>query len=89
MTFIQIVLIIYLCCFVCSWGGLWLITHDAAKQLYKEGYKGVLNISPFSLYAFLVCACPVFNVIMAISILCYYDIVLEGAKEKVRREKNV
>lgn len=84
MTIVQIALIIYLCCFVCSWGGLWLIVRDCAKQLHKEGYAGTLNTSSFSLYTFLTCACPILNAFMAISVMCWYDRIVEQTKREIK-----
>ena len=78
MTIAQICLIIYLCCFVCCMGGLWLIDLEAAKILRKKGYKQKYNTAPFDLYSLLLCACPILNVLVALVIMYYWDSVLES-----------
>ena len=77
MTIAQIFLIIYLCCFVCSMGGLWLIDLEAAKTLRKMGWTKRYSTAPFDLYSILLCACPILNALVALVIMCYWDDILE------------
>ena len=77
MTIAQIVLIIYLCCFVCCIGGLWLIGLETVKTLRKMGHKKIYNTAPFDLYSILLCMCPILNVLVALFIMRYWDNILE------------
>lgn len=77
MTIAQIFLIIYLCCFVCSMGGLWLIDLEAAKTLRKMGWTKRYSTAPFDLYSILLCACPILNALVAFAIMWYWDDILE------------
>lgn len=78
MTIAQICLIIYLCCFVCCMGGLWLIDLEVAKTLRKMGHKQKYNTAPFDPYSLLLCACPILNVLVALVIMWYWDAILES-----------
>lgn len=77
MTIAQIFLIIYLCCFVCCMGGLWLIDLEAAKTLRKMGHKQKYSTAPFDLYSILLCICPILNALVALVIMWYWDSILE------------
>lgn len=78
MTVSQIFLVIYLCCFVCSMAGLWIIDLDTAKILRKMGHKKIYSTVP-DLYSFLLSACPILNALVAIVILCNYDNIVQKA----------
>ena len=79
MTLSQIFIIIYLCCFVCSMGGLWIIDFDTAKALRKMGHKKIYSVAPFDLYSVLLCLCPILNALVAIIIICNYDTIVKNA----------
>lgn len=87
MTIAQICLIIYLCSFVCSMGGLWLIDLETAKTLRKMGCKQKYNTAPFDLYSLLLCACPILNVLVALVIMCYWDSILENTVKTLTKGK--
>ncbi len=83
MTIANAILIIYLCCFLCSLGGLWLIESDARSILYKRGYKISRYFSPFAFSSIFLSVCPILNFIFAYTILFYYDTILKSAIAKV------
>ena len=78
MTIAQIFLIIYLCCFVCCMGGLWLIDLEAAKTLRKMGCMQRYSTAPFDLYSILLCVCPILNALVAFAIMWYWDDILKN-----------
>ena len=86
MTIAQICLVIYLCCFVCSWGGLWYCSLETLAILRKEGYSVPRITSPFSLWAFLVCACPILNLLMMIFVVWFHNDILYAAIEKLKKD---
>lgn len=89
MTNAQIAIIIYLCCFVCCVGGLWAISRDVVKFFHNEGYPTKnLNCSPFTLSTILSSLCPIFNVLVAITIATMYDSLFENIVLKVCEENN-
>ena len=87
MTIAQICLIIYLCCFVCSMGGLWLINLEAAKTLRKKGYTQKYNTTPFNLDSILFCICPILNILVALVIVYYWDTILESTVTMLTKRK--
>ena len=88
MTILKILLIIYLCSFVCSWAGTYLSSREAIKQLRKEGYNFVEEPFPFTLISILLTSgvflIPILNTIMALNTLFNYDYIVN---ESVRKAK--
>ena len=74
MTTPQFFLVLYLCCFLCSWAGAICYTRDAHKKVLKQGYKiPYWYLSPFTWDEALLCAAPVLNFFYPILIYCWYD----------------
>lgn len=88
MTILKILLIIYLCSFVCSWAGVYLSTREAIKQLRKEGYNFVGEPLTFigtvaMCGVFLI---PILNTIMALNALFNYDYIVNESIRKAKEE---
>ena len=88
MTILKILLIIYLCSFVCSWAGTYLSSREAIKQLRKEGYNFIGEpltfISTISMCGvFLI---PILNTLLALNALFNYDYIVNGAIKKLKEE---
>lgn len=87
MTTAQIFLIIYLCSFICSMGGLWLIDLEAAKTLRKMGYTQNYSTAPFDLSSILLCLCPILNALVALVIVYYWDNILKNTIKVLTKGK--
>lgn len=87
MTIAQIFLIIYLCCFVCCIGGIWLGGLETAKTLRKMGYTQSYSTTPFNLSTILLCVCPILNVLVALYIMCYWDSIIENTVSVLTKRK--
>ena len=90
MTILKILLIIYLCSFVCSWAGVYLSSKEAVKQLRKEGYNFTEDPIPFTLISILLMSgvflIPILNTIMALNTLFNYDYIVNEAIRKAKEE---
>lgn len=88
MIVLKVLLIIYLCSFVCSWAGTYLTSREAIKQLRKEGYSFIGEpltfISTIAMGGvFLI---PIVNTIMALNTLFNYDYIVNEAVRKAKEE---
>ena len=88
MTILKILLIIYLCSFVCSWAGTYLASREAIKQLRKEGYSFIGE--PLTLISTIamggVFLIPILNTIMALNALFNYDYIVNESIRKAKEE---
>ena len=91
MTILKILLIIYLCSFVCSWAGVYLSSKEAIRQLRKEGYNFVGE--PLTLVGTIamcgVFLIPVLNTTMALNALFNYDHIVNEAIRKAKEENRL
>lgn len=88
MTVLKVLLIIYLCSFVCSWAGVYLSSREAVKRLRKEGYNFIGEpltfISTIAMGGvFLI---PILNTLMALNALFNYEYIVSEAVRKAKEE---
>jgi uncharacterized membrane protein len=88
MTVLKVLLIIYLCSFVCSWAGTYLASREAVKRLRKEGYNFIGE--PLTFISTIVMGgvflIPIVNTIMALNALFNYDHIVNESVRKAKEE---
>lgn len=82
MTITQICLLIYICTFVCSFGGLSLLEWDIYHTLR-------IKVNPNPLIFVLYSTIPLFNVLVAYNVVAHYDDIKNDIIRRIKENERI